>query len=345
MLQTVIPHTADVYGRALVMPNTDPPIRTAGDVKVYREEITNALLRYGTAYADSFKPLMTIMLTPETTSQMITEAHAIGVVAAKLYPKGTTTGSSHGISNWTWGEVVNVLDIMADCGMVLCVHAELPDAELLVAENWFIPEIRHFAAAHKNLKIVVEHVSCEAMAKAVLDLPDNVAATITPMHLTMTHSEVLGHVQGNRRGLNPHNFCYPIPKMRSDREFLRSVAVSGNPKFFAGDDSAPHLFGDKECGCGCAGAFSAPASLPTYVEVFEAMGQLDRLEDFVSRFGAEFYGLPLNKGTVRLTETGVQAIPVYVDADWHYKTPPHGKPKAGVRSWRGGEVLRWEVVF
>jgi dihydroorotase len=36
--------------------------------------------------------------------------------------------------------------------------------------------------------------------------------------------------------------------------------------------------------------------------VFEAAGQLDRLEDYTSRFGAEFYNLPLNEGTITLVK-------------------------------------------
>lgn len=39
------------------------------------------------------------------------------------------------------------------------------------------------------------------------------------------------------------------------------------------------------------------------VEVFEKAGHLDRLEDFASRFGAKFYGLPLNDGIITLTKT------------------------------------------
>ncbi len=40
----------------------------------------------------------------------------------------------------------------------------------------------------------------------------------------------------------------------------------------------PHPRSRKECGCGAAGVFSAPAALELYAEAFEAAGALDRLE-------------------------------------------------------------------
>ncbi|MCS6948669.1 MAG: hypothetical protein NZM12_13750, partial [Steroidobacteraceae bacterium] len=44
----------------------------------------------------------------------------------------------------------------------------------------------------------------------------------------------------------------------------------------------------------------AHAALELYAEVFEEAGRLERLEGFASEFGADFYGLPRNRETVRL---------------------------------------------
>jgi dihydroorotase len=45
-----------------------------------------------------------------------------------------------------------------------------------------------------------------------------------------------------------------------------------------GTDSAPHAVTAKETSCGCAGVFTAHASMEFYAEVFESVGHLDRLE-------------------------------------------------------------------
>ena len=45
-------------------------------------------------------------------------------------------------------------------------------------------------------------------------------------------------------------------------------------------DSAPHAITAKEGSCGCAGIYTFPFSLELYVEVFEACGSLDKLENF-----------------------------------------------------------------
>ena len=96
MLGHVVGATAMTFGRALVMPNTTPPIRTGADAMAYKASILDA--QRTTIGSDwSFEPLMTIKLLSSTTPEIVREAHAAGVVAAKLYPAGVTTNSDDGI--------------------------------------------------------------------------------------------------------------------------------------------------------------------------------------------------------------------------------------------------------
>ena len=132
--------------------------------------------------------------------------------------------------------------------------------------------------------------------------------------------------------MRPHHFCLPVAKREAHRLALRRAATSGNPKFFLGTDSAPHLVSDKESACGCAGIFSAPVALESYATTFEEDGALDRLEAFASEFGPRFYGLPLNDGTVTLERTETP-----VPMNW---TTPLGD----VRIYHGGEVLPWRLL-
>ena len=43
-LQTVVPHSAAQFGRAIVMPNLQPPITTAAAALAYRARIREALI-------------------------------------------------------------------------------------------------------------------------------------------------------------------------------------------------------------------------------------------------------------------------------------------------------------
>jgi dihydroorotase len=110
-----------------------------------------------------------------------------------------------------------------------------------------------------------------------------------------------------------------------------AAAVSGNPKFFLGTDSAPHARGSKESGCGCAGCYSAPVALEMYAEVFEDAAALDRLEGFASFHGADFYGLPRNTTTVTLKRDAWQVPAELPFAD------------TTIVPLRAGETLRWRV--
>jgi dihydroorotase len=101
-------------------------------------------------------------------------------------------------------------------------------------------------------------------------------------------------------GMRPHHYCLPVLKREEHREALVEAAISGNPKFFLGTDSAPHSRGTKEAACGCAGIYTAHAAIELYATAFEEAGALDRLEAFASRFGAQFYALPLNRDKITL---------------------------------------------
>lgn len=133
-------------------------------------------------------------------------------------------------------------------------------------------------------------------------------------------------------------YCLPILKTEADRRALVQAATSGNPKFFAGTDSAPHVATAKECDHGCAGIFSANAALELYATVFDAADALEKLEAFVSEAGANFYGLPLNARTVTLRhETHVMPASFeFPDATGQANT---------VVPLLAGQELAWQAVL
>lgn len=291
MLARVVPHTARVFGRAIVMPNLSPPITTTEEAERYAERV-RACVPSGV----TFEPLMTLYLTESMTPAEIERAAASkDVHAVKLYPKGATTNSAEGVAGLD--SVGPVLEAMEQHDLPLLVHGEAidPESDVFDREQRFLDDtLIPLVERHPSLRIVFEHITTAAAAEYVSEAPVRVAATITPQHLLLNRNALF------EGGLRPHHYCLPVLKREGDREALVRSATSGDPSFFLGTDSAPHLRSAKETACGCAGIFSAPIAIESYAEAFARAGALDRLEGFASYFGADYYGLPRNTDRIRL---------------------------------------------
>jgi dihydroorotase len=297
-LKAVLPDTARRFGRAIVMPNLKPPVRTVADAAAYRERILAAL-----PVGSAFQPLMTLYLTDVTPPEEIAKVKESGFVhAIKLYPAGATTNSDAGLTDIA--KAMPTLIAMAELSVPLLVHGEVtdPSVDVFDREAVFIDRVmKPLLDKLPTLKVVFEHITTQQAANFVWSAAANVAATITAHHLLMNRNALF---QG---GIRPHHYCLPVLKRETHREALVEMATSGSPKFFLGTDSAPHGKSTKEAACGCAGMYTANNGIELYAEAFDAAGALDKLEGFASRFGPLFYGLPANGDTITLVK---EAVPV-----------------------------------
>lgn len=305
MLAAVCPESARHFARAIIMPNLVPPVVTGAEASAYRERILAARPEGST-----FTPLMTLYLTEDTDPSDVVQAHADGIVTAvKLYPAGATTNSASGVRDFD--RVRPVLEAMAEAGIPLCVHGEVTDPEIDIfdREAVFIDRVLDpIRRATPGLKVVMEHITTGNGVDYVLSNAENLGATITTHHLIINRNHLLVG------GIRPHYYCLPVAKREEHRLALRSAATSGDPRFFLGTDSAPHVDAAKETGCGCAGCFTATNTLSLLAHVFEEDGALDRLEGFASRHGPAFYGLPVNDGTITLSKGETPtAFPARID--------------------------------
>jgi len=286
-LAAVLPFTAARFARALVMPNLDPPLTTTAAALAYRERILAAL-----PVGAPFEPLMTLYLTDRTPVEEISRAKAAGhVLGCKLYPAGATTHSAAGVTDVR--RLDAVFGRMAEAGLVLEVHGEVTDpaVDVFEREPRFIDTVlAPLAERHPGLRIVFEHITTRAAVEFVLTARAGVAATVTPQHLLLNRNALFAG------GLRPHHYCLPVLKAEADRVALVDAVMRGSPRLFLGTDSAPHARAAKEAACGCAGIFSAHAGIELYAEAFAAAGALGRLEAFACDNGADFYGLPRNRG-------------------------------------------------
>jgi dihydroorotase len=215
--------------------------------------------------------------------------------------------------------------------MPLLVHGESTDpaVDVFDRETAFIdatlqPLLKDFPA----LRVVMEHITTEQAADFVsADTSGRLGATITPQHLMFNRNALF------TSGIRPHYYCLPVLKRERHRLALRKVATSGDPRFFLGTDSAPHLRALKEAACGCAGIFNAPTALQSYLTVFDEENAIEHFEAFASLNGPRFYRLPPNEDTVTLRREAF-AVPEQVEL-------PNG---GAIHVFLGGSVLPWTLV-
>src|SRR3954469_5773064 len=290
-LESVVADSARCFGRAIVMPNLKPPVRTTQQALHYRERILGELPE-----GSEFEPLMTLYLTDDTPPEEIARAKLSGRVhGVKLYPAGATTHSDAGVTRIS--RCFHTLEKMAEVGMPLLVHGESTDPAIDVfdREKAFLEEtLGPLLERFPDLKVVLEHITTRDAVQYVEVTGANVAATITAHHLLMNRNALF------MGGIRPHHYCLPVLKREEHRDALVEAATSGNPKFFLGTDRAPHARGTKEASCGCAGIYTAHAAIELYAISFEEAHALDRLEAFASEHGAAFYGLPQNRRSITL---------------------------------------------
>ncbi len=325
MLHAVAPVTAAHFARAIIMPNLVPPVVTGADCSAYRDRILAALPEGST-----FEPLMTLYLTEATDPADVVAAAQSGLVkAVKLYPAGATTNSASGVRDVA--NVIPVLEAMADIGLPLCIHGEVTDSsvDIFDREAVFIDRVLDpLRQRIPSLRVVLEHVTTADGVDYISASDRNLAGTLTVHHLMINRNHMLAG------GIRPHYYCLPIVKREAHQLALRAAAVSGDPRFFLGTDSAPHPTHAKESACGCAGCFTAPNALSCLAHVFEEEGALAKLPAFTSQYGAEYYGLPVSSETVVLEK---QSEPL----NWSAQPVEAGD---AVEVFDPGIPLFWKVI-
>ena len=323
MLRRVLPDTARQFARAIVMPNLQPPIVTVDLARQYRDRILAAR-----PTGSDFQPLMTLYLTEETTAAEIVAAQASGFIqGVKWYPAGATTHSQQGVRDASRCDPA--LAAMEAHGLPLLVHAETTDPRVDIFDREAVFLDRELAPVLKRfpqLRVVVEHVTTQQAVQFVRAASSRVGATITVHHLLLNRNALF------EGGLRPHHYCRPVLKRKKHQQALVEAAISGDPRFFLGTDSAPHPRRDKESSCGCAGVYTAHAAIELYAEVFDQAGALNRLEAFASFHGADFYGLPRNTQQITLEKTAWNAPDSIAVAD------------DCVIPFRAGEPIEWRLV-
>jgi|SRR5579885_3174092 dihydroorotase len=325
MLKAVLAYTARDFGRAVLMPNLTPPVRTTREAVAYRQRVMAAL-----PAGSRFTPLMTCYLTDDTDPDDVERGFREGVfTAVKLYPANATTNSAAGVTDYR--KITRVMQRMEKIGMPLLMHGEEvgADVDVFDREAAFIDRrLSRWVRDFPGLRMVLEHLSSKEAVDFVAGAAPQVAGTITPHHLDLTRTDWLG------AGLKPMMYAMPVIKTANDRAALRRAATSGAACYFLGTDSAPHPLARKLAANGAPGIFSAPVALATYAKVFEEEGALDKFEAFASLNGPRHYRLPANEDKIVL-EKSPWTAPTEIEV-------PGPDERAAV--YRGGETIEWRVA-
>ena len=336
MLRAVVPHTAEKFSRAIVMPNTDPPIETTAQALEYKKEILAAI---PVSQTDRFEPLMTLYLTKELSAAEIEKAAQSGICGVKYYPWGYSINSQWGPRDITAPK--EVLSAMEKVGLPLLIHSEVhlnahdEEADPYEGERIFFSDVLPgLLAAYPKLKVSLEHISTAFAADFVEKngKEGQLVATITPHHLVYDRTDAFRG--GYRALLN----CKPLIKTREDRDALHALVKKGLSFVSAGTDSAPHPESRKFASCCVFGVFNSPVAIELYTQVFDELGALDKLENFLSVNGPRFFGIEPSSETITLEKKDWQVTePVVTDEGvnvWPIAHEEHGL---------GNETLHWKL--
>lgn len=146
------------------------------------------------------------------------------------------------------------------------------------------------------------------------------AATITAHHLHLIVDDWAG---------NSINFCKPVAKTVADRAALLRAALSGDPKFFFGSDSAPHDVKSKRGGEKvAAGVFSQHYATQLVLDALDKGVQmgilkegditLEKLEGYLCDYGRNFYSLddgPDTRECIELAWKGDKIVDMLISED------------------------------
>jgi len=269
-----------------VMPNLQPPVTTVKRALDYKKEL------------ETIEPdvqfLMSMYLHESMTPDTIIEAKKQGITGVKSYPAGVTTNSQSGVVDYA--SFYPVFAEMERQDLILNLHGEVPskgDITVLSAEERFLPTLLELHNKFPKLRIILEHCTTAAALDAVKLCGPTVAGTITAHHLSIIVDDWAG---------DPFCFCKPGAKTPADRDALLRAAVSGDPKFFFGSDSAPHPATAKRGGDKiAAGVFTQPYVTHVVLDSLEMACErgvlqeedvtVEKLEGFLGGFGRKFYGV------------------------------------------------------
>jgi len=253
-----------------------------------------------------------VQITEKTTKADIDACIAVGIIDAKVYPKGRTTESHNGVSHYM--RILEVVRYAGEQGMRIHFHPEHPSTlyDNRDGEFAFLPILDIFIN-ETNATIIWEHGTDARCIPHWIEWAKTgrFFLTLTAHHLLANETNTYGDVG---------SACKPTYKLETDRQGLVWLVEKDYRWVMAGGDDAPHPKGKKHrigpCACG---AYTAPFLLPLYAH---ALGHLLENEqgvavfkNFTNRNASHLYGFPPS-GFVSLLRKPSLIPLCYTVGDW-----------------------------
>ena len=279
---------------------------------------------------------MTCYLTDDTSPEEVVRGFEGDVwCAVKLYMadrngQGGTTGSHKGVRNLVGR--YNVFKAMEKYRIPLLGHFEATEEEVDEFDREIVSVRRDLIPLMKecpSLPIVFEHITDGRAAEFVAEYnhPGGLYATVTAHHLTINRNAMFWW--NGKRGMSPVHYCLPVAKREKHRQKVRTYVTSGNPRFGAGTDSAPHDEMAKSRCYGCAaGIFTSEGAVERYTTVFDEDNALEHLGSFLSKNFVSLYGMKVSSEMIT-----VERVP--------YLIP---QKVGSVQVFQGGVTLPWKLI-
>lgn len=287
IFQSVVPHTARQFAAAIAIGNLKPnAIETAQHAHEYRHQAQ--------LLAPELNTIVAMMITPQTTPEMIEAAAKAGSIVGKLMPQNVSTNTENGYTDLRHQEPL--FRAMSEQRMPLLIHAESADPNVhpLDRERLALAMVDRLARAYPDLAISIEHISAKETAEYLRkQAPPNVGASVTYHHLVNTWRNLY-----NGPYLQSHFHCAPCLKRQEDADAIWDLIASGFDRIWFGSDSAPHRASAKESREAPSGIFTEPFVLPGLVEVFAERRLLHRLDAFVCKNAARWYHIAFKNDRV-----------------------------------------------
>lgn len=291
LLNITIPLNSCLSG-VVYIPNRKDPVDSGEKLEICQKEIEEK--------KPDFQIIWGIMLTKRTTEEGIRHAHDLGASFIKYIPANASThsGSDIGIFIDEFPQFFPLFDYGFGLDMAGLIHAERMHTKKGIEipcsyrEEAAIEDVYNLTKSFPGKKIRIEHVSTRAMINFIRNTP-GLRGAFAPQHAWKTFGQVYDALK------NPiqENFCMPILKSPEDMQAVQREMVWGDfDKFGSSPDNAPHTWRMKLKGM--PGCFLPPiVSLPLHCEIFEKMGELERLSKFLcfSERIEKFFGVRLAK--------------------------------------------------
>lgn len=243
-----------------------------------------------------YEPYMSLLIGDQTSPFTIEQASHNGALVAKVYPKGVTN-ADFAVEDFLSFQMRRLYGAAIGCDLTVSGHFELPAVEDAVEMSMFDREyacLGVFEQIHReypNMRLVFEHgtrAETFQLFRGHLRPHPKVAVTITPHQLSWTSERFWD----GSRVYDPTYYCRPVLQSEKDRIAGVELAVE-HPQAFLGTDRAAHDWETSKVVTNPKPGIWMPGvgHISLVFEQFEAVGELDRAEDFCSIRGPEFYGL------------------------------------------------------